>query len=205
MMTKEEIIRRKEQGARLRKVREAAGYRSARSAALDNKWAESTYRAHEGGTRTIGQDDAEAYAKRFRYKGANITAALILFGDERRSSPSAAPDSTAEPATPSLASRASKTTGIPLTDIPGIREQLEIFESRIVREAVEVTARKVYSTLVHTLPTVDVFRVLVANALKEYEDLKVQRIELAKLESQTQIEAGDRRDDIPIGHGPKAR
>jgi SOS-response transcriptional repressor LexA len=40
----------------------------------------STYRAHEGGTRTIGQDDAERYARRFRAAGANITAPIILFG-----------------------------------------------------------------------------------------------------------------------------
>lgn len=81
-MTREEIIKRLEQGARLRKARKSAGYRSARSAALDNRWPESTYRAHEGGTRTIGQDDAERYAKRLRFRGASVTAEHILFGSE---------------------------------------------------------------------------------------------------------------------------
>lgn len=72
---------RKAQGARLKKARVAAGYRSARDAALQNQWAESTYRAHEGGTRTIGQDDAEKYTARFRFDGVDVTARGILFGD----------------------------------------------------------------------------------------------------------------------------
>ena len=46
---------------------------------MDNGWAESTYRAHESGMRTIGQDDAERYAKRFRAKGADVSAQSILF------------------------------------------------------------------------------------------------------------------------------
>jgi SOS-response transcriptional repressor LexA len=71
-----------QQGARLQAARKAAGYRSAREAAASNSWAESTYRAHEGGSRTIGQDDAERYARRFRAAGANITGRQILFGDE---------------------------------------------------------------------------------------------------------------------------
>lgn len=68
------------QGARLRAAREAAGYRSARAAALDHGWPESTYRAHENGTRTIGQDDAERYARIFRTKGVRFGAESILFG-----------------------------------------------------------------------------------------------------------------------------
>lgn len=72
---------RKEQGLRLKAARAAAGYRSARDAALQNEWPESTYRAHEGGTRTIGQDDAERYAARFRFDGVDVTARGILFGD----------------------------------------------------------------------------------------------------------------------------
>lgn len=72
---------RKAQGARLKQARKAAGYRSGREAALQNEWAESTYRAHEGGTRTIGQDDAERYAARFRFDGVEVTARGILFGD----------------------------------------------------------------------------------------------------------------------------
>lgn len=64
-------------------AREAAGFRSARQAALDNNWKESSYRAHEGGSRTIGVDDAERYAKRFRAEGVAVTSQSILFGDKR--------------------------------------------------------------------------------------------------------------------------
>lgn len=72
---------RKRQGARLRAARKAAGWRFARSAAKDNGWSESTVRAHEAGTRTIGQDDAERYARRYRAAGAQVTARSILFED----------------------------------------------------------------------------------------------------------------------------
>lgn len=73
---------RKQQGERLAQARARAGWRSARSAALDNQWAESTYRAHENGSRTIGQDDAETYARRFKAAGVDVTAQGILFGFE---------------------------------------------------------------------------------------------------------------------------
>lgn len=71
---------RQAQGKRLSEARAAAGYRSARAAARENEWPESSYRAHEAGTRTIGQDDAERYARRFRAEGAAVTAQTILFG-----------------------------------------------------------------------------------------------------------------------------
>jgi len=71
----------KEQGDRLKRARKAAGYRSARAAALANGWAESSYRAHEAGKRTIGQDDAEIYARRFRTNSVTVTARDILFGE----------------------------------------------------------------------------------------------------------------------------
>jgi SOS-response transcriptional repressor LexA len=74
-----EAATRKAQGRRLKAAREAAGYRSARDAALSNEWPESSYRAHESGMRTIGQDDAERYARRFRSAGAPVTAQSILF------------------------------------------------------------------------------------------------------------------------------
>lgn len=74
---------RKEQGDRLAAAREAAGYRSARAAALDNDWPESSYRAHEAGTRTIGMDDAQRYAKRFRAEGVTVSAQSILFGNKQ--------------------------------------------------------------------------------------------------------------------------
>jgi SOS-response transcriptional repressor LexA len=69
------------QGRRLAAARKAAGWRSARAAAIDNEWPESSYRAHEAGSRTIGQDDAERYARRFRAEGVAISAQAILFGE----------------------------------------------------------------------------------------------------------------------------
>jgi phage repressor protein C with HTH and peptisase S24 domain len=69
-----------EQGRRLAEARARAGFRSARAAALGSGWPESTYRTHEAGTRTIGQDDAIRYAARFQALGAKVTAADILFG-----------------------------------------------------------------------------------------------------------------------------
>jgi hypothetical protein len=83
-MTEDEKIR-KGQGSRLRTVRMAAGYPSARSAALDAGWPESTYRAHEGGTRTIDPRDAARYVLYFlRHgaKGENFTGRWIIYGDE---------------------------------------------------------------------------------------------------------------------------
>lgn len=111
-LTREEVKRRKEQGARLRKARESVGYRSARSAAIDNDWPESTYRSHEGGTRTIGQDDAETYAKRFRLRGGSINACDILFGDERAANSALQPLRMDE-------------RGTPLRGTPNTREPLE--------------------------------------------------------------------------------
>ncbi len=72
---------RHRQGNRLKEAREAAGYGSARAAAIANSWPETTYRAHEGGWRTIGQDDADRYAKAFRARGSKITAESVLFPD----------------------------------------------------------------------------------------------------------------------------
>lgn len=73
---------RKAQGGRLAFARRVAGYRSAREAALANNWVEGTYRTHESGSRTIGLDDAERYAKRFRASGVPISAKHILFGED---------------------------------------------------------------------------------------------------------------------------
>lgn len=71
------------QGKRLQKIREAAGFGSMRSAALGCDWPESTYKAHEKGTRTIGQDDAMRYVAGFSRRGAKgFTAKWLLFGDE---------------------------------------------------------------------------------------------------------------------------
>jgi hypothetical protein len=86
-MDEDEKIR-KAQGSRLRMVRMAAGYPSARSAALDAGWKESTYRAHEGGTRTIDPQDAARYVLWFLRHGArekghqNFTGRWIIYGDE---------------------------------------------------------------------------------------------------------------------------
>lgn len=83
-MTPEEKMR-KLQGARLRTIRMAAGYTSARAAAKDAGWAESTYRAHEGGTRTIDPGDAARYVLFFLNKGAkgdDFTGRWIIYGDD---------------------------------------------------------------------------------------------------------------------------
>ena len=68
------------QGLRLAQARQKAGFRSARAAALAFDWAESSYRAHETGFRTIGVDDAERYAAAYRSCGVNVSAQDILFG-----------------------------------------------------------------------------------------------------------------------------
>lgn len=78
---------RKAQGRRLASARKQAGFSSARAAALENGWKESTYRAHESGTRTIGMDDASRYAKKFRSLGVPVSAQSILF-DAEASEPS---------------------------------------------------------------------------------------------------------------------
>ena len=63
------------QGERLRKAREAAGFRSSRAAANEYGWPESTYRAHEHagedttGARNFGLDDAEKYGAAFGVDG----------------------------------------------------------------------------------------------------------------------------------------
>ncbi|MGO4705316.1 helix-turn-helix transcriptional regulator [Microvirga sp. 2MCAF38] len=67
---------------RLAAARTEAGYRSGRAAALENGWPESTYRAHEAGTRTIGLNDAERYAERFRAVGVSVTGKGILYGPD---------------------------------------------------------------------------------------------------------------------------
>lgn len=85
-----ETALRKRQGTRLKAARKAAGYRSARAAAKENNWPESSVRAHEGGSRTIGLDDAERYARRYRANGAKITAKAILFEGEERTAAFAA-------------------------------------------------------------------------------------------------------------------
>lgn len=75
---------RKLQGKRLAAVRKAAGFKSARGAAVDCGWPESTYRAHENGSRTIKQLEAVKYVNRFKSGGAKgYTAQWVLFGDER--------------------------------------------------------------------------------------------------------------------------
>lgn len=60
---------------RLVQAREYAGYGSARSAALSFGWPESSYRAHEAGTRGIGKNDADKYAQAF-----NISGEWLFYG-----------------------------------------------------------------------------------------------------------------------------
>jgi phage repressor protein C with HTH and peptisase S24 domain len=61
---------------RLRKVREKAGFRSARSAALRFGWNPSTYASHENGQTAVPQEAAKAYARAFK-----SSAAWILTGE----------------------------------------------------------------------------------------------------------------------------
>lgn len=54
-------------------------------AALHAGWPESTYRSHEGGTRTIDPNDARRYVLWFLRQGAkgkNFTPNWVIFGDE---------------------------------------------------------------------------------------------------------------------------
>lgn len=83
---------RRQQGLRLRAAREAAGYRSMNAAAEDNGWPSSTYRAHEKGTRTIGQDDADRYAMRFKLRGVKISGKAILYGEDENTPDAVTPD-----------------------------------------------------------------------------------------------------------------
>lgn len=70
------------QGRRLKEARIAAGFKkSAAAAATAFGWAKSTYRTHEDGSRTIGQDDAEKYARAFSSRGPKITSDMILYPD----------------------------------------------------------------------------------------------------------------------------
>jgi phage repressor protein C with HTH and peptisase S24 domain len=50
---------------RLTEAREKAGFRSARAAALAHNWKESSYKAHERGTRPISLENALKYAAAF--------------------------------------------------------------------------------------------------------------------------------------------
>jgi hypothetical protein len=80
-MTDDEI--QKAKGRRLAIVRRAAGFDSARSAALACGWPESTYRSHENGSRTIGDNDARRYVVRFNARGAKgFTAQWVMFGSD---------------------------------------------------------------------------------------------------------------------------
>jgi len=65
-----------------------AGFTSAAKAVKASparaKWKTSTYAAHERGSRTIGQDDAERYAAFFSARGARVTPIDIMFPEETR-------------------------------------------------------------------------------------------------------------------------
>lgn len=79
------VLMMQEPKDRLRKARTAAGYPSARAAALKFGWGESSYAAHENGQNGIRPTAAAKYAKAFR-----TSAAYILTGE----SPPAAPRKT---------------------------------------------------------------------------------------------------------------
>lgn len=53
-------------GERLKVAREAAGFKSARAAAIRHHWKPSTYAAHENGQNQFGPDEAKVYGKAFK-------------------------------------------------------------------------------------------------------------------------------------------
>ena len=57
-------------GSRLREAREAAGFKSARAAAIRHGWKVSTYSAHENGQNEYGPDEAKSYSKAFKTKAS---------------------------------------------------------------------------------------------------------------------------------------
>ncbi|WP_331326497.1 LexA family transcriptional regulator [Methylobacterium fujisawaense] len=61
---------------RLRQARKAAGFSSARSAALRFKWGESTYGAHENGQNDFDEEKAKIYGQAFK-----VRPAWLLFGE----------------------------------------------------------------------------------------------------------------------------
>lgn len=75
---RDEVIQARAQ--RLRAYREAAGFRFASQAARHYRWKESTYRSHDNGTRSIGDDDADRYAEKFSRPGRKITGKDIMYG-----------------------------------------------------------------------------------------------------------------------------
>ncbi|WP_024516796.1 transcriptional regulator [Bradyrhizobium sp. Tv2a-2] len=82
MSSDEEIM--KAQGGRLKQIRVLAGFGSARSASTEAGWAESTYRAHEAGTRTIDPKDADRYVHFFRTHSPaakSYTGRWIIYGE----------------------------------------------------------------------------------------------------------------------------
>lgn len=70
----------KARAERLRRYREAAGFRSAADAARRYGWTASTLRSHENGNRTIGPDDADRYAAKFSRPGRKVTGKDIMYG-----------------------------------------------------------------------------------------------------------------------------
>lgn len=65
-----------EMGDRLKAARVAAGYRSARAAAIRRGWKVPTYSAHENGQNGFGPEDAIRYAKAFK-----TSPGYLFFGD----------------------------------------------------------------------------------------------------------------------------
>lgn len=66
-----------DQARRLKRSRTRAGYRSAAAFAADHDFAESTYRAHENGSRSLTIDAAKAYAGPL-----GVSWHWLMFGDD---------------------------------------------------------------------------------------------------------------------------
>lgn len=70
----------KTMGDRLRESREAAGFKSARGAAIKYGWVVSTYSAHENGQNQYGEAEAKDYGRRFK-----VSPGWLLTGDAEAS------------------------------------------------------------------------------------------------------------------------
>jgi transcriptional regulator with XRE-family HTH domain len=170
-------------GQKVRREREARGWSQERLA-LEAGTTQSTIERIE---------NRITRRSRFRLEVAQVLGIeLRAFPTTRNPSANATPP---EPPTLPLGPGGSETRDTQLMDIPHTRAQLEILESQIVREVAEVAIRKVYWLLLERRPTDDEERVLVGFAIEDYEAQKGQRVELAKVASQTRLEVEDRKAD----------
>ena len=106
---------------RLKSARKKAGFRSARAAALESGWKESTVRAHEAGSRGLNEEWAKRYGRRYR-----VQWLWLLHGDA---------------SAPAVAENASSQTArghsVPLFGYVGAGAEIHPFEDPSALEQVE--------------------------------------------------------------------